>query len=76
MKILDADIAIGDQARELALLLGMELTKLQRWSPGSFLRTAMASTGASADGGMWLTASAKRNDKVLYSLEMSRNSRD
>jgi len=58
--ILDEGMANVARARELALLLGVGLTTLQRWRR-QFARYTTASTVARAATATWLTALAMRN---------------
>ena len=60
LESLDEGMANSARARELALLLGVGLTTLQRWRR-QVLVTVMASTAARAAAGTWLTASVRKN---------------
>jgi len=60
VEILDEGMANGARARELALLLGMGLTRCSA-AAVSLLVTVMASSVARAAACTWLTASVRRN---------------
>jgi transposase-like protein len=60
LEILDEGMANGALARELALLLGVGLTTLQRWRR-QFAGDGDASTVARAATATSLTASVRRN---------------